>query len=92
MCVFGDNFDYGGGNWKSNAIALSSDRDLTDGLYYSGMLMDGNAVKEIVVSRPKPGSIPMVRIRSDLHSYGRHCGRHPSVPELHECPRLDSYG
>ena len=41
MCAFGDNFDYGGGNWKSNAIALSSDRDLTDGLYYSGMLMDG---------------------------------------------------
>ena len=55
MCAFGDNFDYGGGNWKSNAIALSSDRDLTDGLYYSGMLMDGNAVKEIVVSRAKTG-------------------------------------
>ena len=58
MCVFGDNFDYGGGNWKSNAIALSSDRDLTDGLYYSGMLMDGNAVKEIVVSRAKTGQYP----------------------------------
>ena len=58
MCAFGDNFDYGGGNWKSNAIALSSDRDLTDGLYYSGMLMDGNAVKEIVVSRAKTGQYP----------------------------------
>lgn len=58
MCVFGDNFDHGGGNWKSNAIALSSDRDLTDGLYYSGMLMDGDAVKEIVVSRAKTGQYP----------------------------------
>ncbi len=58
MCVFGDNFDYGGGNWKSNAIALSSDSDLTDGLYYSGMLMDGNAVKEIIVSRAKTGQYP----------------------------------
>lgn len=55
MCVFGDNFDHGGGNWKSNAIAITSDRDLTDGLYYSGMLMEGGAMKEIVVSRAKTG-------------------------------------
>lgn len=58
MCVFGDNFDHNGGNWKSNAIALTTDRDLTDGLYYSEMLMDGREVKEIIVSRSKTGQYP----------------------------------
>ena len=32
-CMFGDNFNDRGGDWKSNAIAFSTDRDLTDGLY-----------------------------------------------------------
>lgn len=58
MCVFGDNFDSYGNNWKSNAIAISDDRDLSDGLYYSEMLMDGDEVKEIVVSRSKTGQYP----------------------------------
>lgn len=55
MCVFGDNFSHSGGNWKSNAIAITTDRDLSDGLYYDDMLKDGSGVKEIIVSRAKTG-------------------------------------
>ena len=58
LCVFGDNFDHYGGNWKSNAIAVSTDTDLSDGLYYSDMIMDGGQVKEIIVSRAKTGQYP----------------------------------
>ncbi len=47
--VFGDNFNATGGDWKSNAIAISSDRNLADGLYYDSVLRDaGGARKEII--------------------------------------------
>jgi hypothetical protein len=54
-CSFGDNFDTHLGNWKSNAIAISSDKNLNDGLHYDKMLMDGSSVKELIVSRKKTG-------------------------------------
>ncbi len=55
-CVFGDNFNDRGGDWKSNAIAFSTDRDLTDGLYYDDMLRaeDGSRM-EFIVSKAKTG-------------------------------------
>lgn len=40
FCVFGDNFNSYGGDWISNAIAVTSDTNLTDGLYYDSMLWD----------------------------------------------------
>jgi hypothetical protein len=55
MMAFGDNFGENQTNWKSNAIAISSDRDLSDGLTFSRMIMDGNQVKEIIVSGKKQG-------------------------------------
>lgn len=55
-CIFGDNFDDRGGNWRSNAIALSTDRNLYDGLYYDDMLRDSNGdIMEPIVSRAKTG-------------------------------------
>lgn len=38
--IFGDNFNSYGGDWLSNAIAVSTDRDMSDGLYYDSMLWD----------------------------------------------------
>lgn len=68
MSVFGDNFsDFDLNNWRSNAIALSSDRDLSDGIKYSGMLMEGNNIKEIIVSRQKTGQY------SDASQYEETC-------------------
>lgn len=55
MMAFGDNFGKNQTNWKSNAIAISSDHDLSDGLTISRMIMDGNQVKEIIVSGKKQG-------------------------------------
>lgn len=50
FCVFGDNFNSYGGDWLSNAIAITTDKDLTDGLYYDSMLWDDskNKRKEII--------------------------------------------
>lgn len=50
FCVFGDNFNSYGGDWLSNAIAISTDHDLTNGLYYDSMLWDTskNKRKEII--------------------------------------------
>ena len=39
--VFGDNFNNRGGDWLSNAVAVTSDRNMEDGLYYDSMLWDG---------------------------------------------------
>lgn len=50
FCIFGDNFNSYGGDWLSNAIAVSTDKDLSDGLYYDSMLWDDakNKRKEII--------------------------------------------
>lgn len=58
-CMFGDNFNDRGGDWKSNAIAFSTDRNLADGLYYDDMLRgsDGSRM-EFIVSRAKTGQYP----------------------------------
>lgn len=57
FAVFGDNFNNRGGDWMSNAIAVSTDRNLEDGLYYDSMLWDTAADKrmEIITSRQKTG-------------------------------------
>lgn len=58
-CMFGDNFNDRGGDWKSNAIAFSTDRDLTDGLYYDDMLRGSDGKRmEFIVSRAKTGQHP----------------------------------
>lgn len=55
--VFGDNFNNRGGDWLSNAVAITTDRNLEDGLYYDSMLWDNekNKRKEIITSRQKTG-------------------------------------
>lgn len=55
--VFGDNFNNRGGDWLSNAVAITTDRNLEDGLYYDSMLWDDekNKRKEIITSRQKTG-------------------------------------
>lgn len=40
FAIFGDNFNDVGGDWLSNAIAVSNDRNLSDGMYYDSMLWD----------------------------------------------------
>ena len=58
-CMFGDNFNDMNGDWKSNAIAFSTDRNLIDGLYYDDMLRDSDGMrKEFIVSRAKTGQYP----------------------------------
>lgn len=56
FCIFGDNFNATGGDWLSNAIAISTDRKLTDGLYYDSMLWSNakNKRMEIVNSGEDP--------------------------------------
>lgn len=49
FCVFGDNFNAYGGDWISNAVAVSTDRDLTDGLYYDSMLWDDGRNKRMEI-------------------------------------------
>ena len=55
--VFGDNFNNRGGDWLSNAVAITTDKDLEDGLYYDSMLWDEakNKRMEIITSRQKTG-------------------------------------
>jgi len=55
MIAFGDNFGENMTNWKSNAIGISSDKNMADGLTISRMIMDGNQVKEILPSGRKQG-------------------------------------
>ncbi len=58
-CMFGDNFDDRGGNWRSNAVAFSTDRNLRDGLYYDEMLRgEDGKVMEFITSRAKTGQNP----------------------------------
>lgn len=58
-CMFGDNFNDRNGDWKSNAIAFSTDRNLSDGMYYDEMLRDyDGSRKEFIVSRAKTGQYP----------------------------------
>lgn len=58
-CIFGDNFDDRGGSWRSNAVAISSDKDLSDGLYYEDVLRDkDNKLMELIVSGAKTGKVP----------------------------------
>lgn len=55
-CIFGDNFNDRGGSWRSNAVALSTDRDLSDGLYYDDVLRNPDGtLMEPIVSRAKTG-------------------------------------
>ena len=58
--VFGDNFNNRGGDWLSNAVAITKDRNLDDGLYYDSMLWDEGKDKrmEIITSREKTGQYP----------------------------------
>lgn len=58
--VFGDNFNNRGGDWLSNAVAVTSDRNMEDGLYYDSMLWDEakNKRLEIITSRQKTGQYP----------------------------------
>ena len=58
--VFGDNFNNRGGDWLSNAVAITKDRNLDDGLYYDSMLWDEGKDKrmEIITSRQKTGQHP----------------------------------
>lgn len=59
MSVFGDNFGTTNGkdqvNWKSNALATSSDKNMKDGLSFSRMILDSGKVKELITSRAKTG-------------------------------------
>lgn len=49
FCIFGDNFNSYGGDWLSNAIAVSTDRDLEDGLFYDSMLWDDAKKKRMEI-------------------------------------------
>lgn len=54
--IFGDNFDDRGGSWRSNAITVSTDRNLSDGLHYDNILRDSEGkVLEPIISRAKTG-------------------------------------
>lgn len=59
MVAFGDNFGTTNGkdqvNWKSNALAVSADRNMKDGLTFSRMIMEGKQVKELIPSKKKSG-------------------------------------
>lgn len=58
-CIFGDNFDDRGGSWRSNAIAVSADLSLEDGLYYYDVIRDADGrMMEPIVSRAKTGQYP----------------------------------
>lgn len=53
MTAFGDNFGSprngpGFDTWKSNALAFTSDSNLSDGLTFSGMLMNNGQLAELV--------------------------------------------
>ena len=37
--VFGDNFNNRGGDWLSNAVAITTDKNLEDGLYYDSIVI-----------------------------------------------------
>ena len=45
FCVFGDNFNDRGGDWLSNAVAVTTDKELWDGLYYDSMLWNKSTNK-----------------------------------------------
>jgi len=49
FCIFGDNFNAYNGDWLSNAVAVSTDRNLADGLYYDSMLWDDSRKKRMEV-------------------------------------------
>lgn len=49
MVAFGDNFDIGrGASWKSNALAFTSDNNLSNGLTFSSMLMNNGQLVELL--------------------------------------------
>ena len=54
FCVFGDNFNDRGGDWLSNAVAITTDKDLWDGLYYDSMLWNKSTNKRMEII-PKEG-------------------------------------
>lgn len=60
FCIFGDNFNSYGGDWLSNAVAVSTDRDLTDGLYYDSMLWDKAANKRMEIIHREAGDVTCI--------------------------------
>ncbi|RVU00998.1 DUF4185 domain-containing protein [Mucilaginibacter limnophilus] len=55
MMAFGDNFGEKQSNWKSNAAAISADKNLADGLTITKFITDSGKVKELVISGQKKG-------------------------------------
>ena len=49
FCVFGDNFNDRGGDWLSNAVAVTTDKYLWDGLYYDSMLWNKSTDKRLEI-------------------------------------------
>lgn len=58
--IFGDNFNNSGGDWLSNAIAITTDKDLSDGLYYDSMLWDRGTNKRKEIIDPTSGEITCI--------------------------------
>ena len=58
--VFGDNFNNSGGDWLSNAIAVSTDKDMNDGLYYDSMLWDSKNNKRLEIIDSSGGEITCI--------------------------------
>ncbi|RVU00997.1 DUF4185 domain-containing protein [Mucilaginibacter limnophilus] len=72
--VFGDNFRTSDGNnrldWKSNAMAFSSDRDLRDGMTYSSFVAQGSGIQELIDVDPgETTKIPTAAISIDGRMY-----------------------
>ena len=60
FCVFGDNFNSYGGDWLSNAVAITTDRNLADGLYYDSMLWDNDKNKRKEIIHPEAGCVTAI--------------------------------
>ena len=58
--IFGDNFNNSGGDWLSNAIAISTDKNMIDGLYYDSMLWDSKNNKRMEIIDPSPGEVTCI--------------------------------
>ncbi|MFT3680521.1 MAG: DUF4185 domain-containing protein [Ferruginibacter sp.] len=55
MMAFGDNFGKGLTFWKSNALAISGDKEPADGISFSSMVMNKDSVQELIVAGKKKG-------------------------------------
>lgn len=73
LSAFGDNFDNlsASAGWRSNVLAVSSDRDLSDGLYFSDMIMENGSRKELFDPDSDPDGSSVTYIPSTGVSVGQ---------------------